>query len=357
MGGIQMNAAYDPFARGPFAAGVCTFQARDTTRQRLFPCEIWYPSTADYAGRDLAPSAQDEFALPTGETQRQSAVRDAAVQPGVRPLILFSHHSGGHRRASSFLCTHLAGHGYIVAVLDHSEVVAPELGRRDGETPAQLAARVDSWIANRVPDIRFLLDYVLGNLPVGPEASVDTEGIGMVGYSFGGWTSLAALNVEPRIRAVAALAPGGSSHRRPGIIPATLDFKWTREVATLYLVAELDTCLPLYGMHEIFERTPAPKQMVVLRRADHLHFIDNVEQSHEGFRTMPAAGDLAKIQEEMRPIAELCSGEQAHLFLRGLTLAHFDDVLRRQDQARRFLDGDIEAELAVRGVEAVAYEP
>lgn len=38
------------------------------------------------------------------------------------PLIVFSHYSGGHRRSATFLCTHLASHGYVVAVLDHSEV-------------------------------------------------------------------------------------------------------------------------------------------------------------------------------------------------------------------------------------------
>src|SRR5579862_2272336 len=86
-----------------------------------------------------------------------------------------------------------------------------------------------------------------------------------------------------------------------------------------------------------------------------LHFIDDVEKWHETFRTMPLTGDLAKLQAEMRPIGELCSGEEAHLFVCGLTLAHFDATLRRQEQARKFLDGDIEAALAVRGVEAAFY--
>jgi len=120
----------------------------------------------------------------------------------------------------------------------------------------------------------------------------------------------------------------------------------------LYLVADLDMSLPLDGMYEIFERAPAPKQMLILRRADHLHFIDDVEKWHETFRTMPLTGDLAQLQAEMRPIGELCSGEQAHLFVCGLTLAHFDATLRAQEQARKFLDGDIESALAVRGVEA-----
>jgi len=55
----------------------------------------------------------------------------------------------------------------------------------------------------------------------------------------------------------------------------------------------------------------------------------------------------------MRPITEFCSGEQAHLFVRGLTLCHMDATLRQHAEAQRFLDGDIEAELAARGVEVI----
>jgi predicted dienelactone hydrolase len=55
----------------------------------------------------------------------------------------------------------LSSHGYVVAALDHSEIVAPEQTRREGEAGAQTAARVQAWIANRVPDIRYLLDHLL----------------------------------------------------------------------------------------------------------------------------------------------------------------------------------------------------
>ena len=41
---------YDPFARGRFPVGVRTIQALDTARNRLFPCEIWYPTAAQHAG-------------------------------------------------------------------------------------------------------------------------------------------------------------------------------------------------------------------------------------------------------------------------------------------------------------------
>jgi hypothetical protein len=140
--------------------------------------------------------------------------------------------------------------------------------------------------------------------------------------------------------------------RRPGIIPATLTFDRACAVPTLYLVAELDTALPLDGTRELFDRTPPPRQMVILRRADHLHFVD-VEREHEAMRATPATGELAWIKQ-MRPMTELCSGEQAHRFVRGLTLAHMDATLGGQEQARRFLRADLQAELAARGVDATS---
>jgi hypothetical protein len=136
-----------------------------------------------------------------------------------------------------------------------------------------------------------------------------------------------------------------------------LAFKWGRDVPTLYLVAENDAVLPLDGMFELFERTPATKQMVILRRADHSHFVDNIEQEHETMRTMKLPADVAEMQKHMRPIAELCAEEQAHLFVRGLALAHLDATLKERGEAQQFLRGDIEAELAERGVEAIVHRP
>jgi predicted dienelactone hydrolase len=261
-----------------------TFELRDEERGRAFPCEVWEPEAAGQG----------------------------------RPLIVYSHPSNFHRKAATFLCTHLASHGYTVAAMDHSEVVAPELRRPQTETQEQRAARAEAMIASRVPDIQLLLRAF-------PEASP----VGIVGHSFGGWTALAAPAVEPRIDAVVALAPGGSSERKPGILPLTLAFQWGRDVPTLLIAAENDTALPLSGMQEIFERIPSTrKRMAILPRADHSHFMDNIAELHESFRTSPMPPELADIQKAMLPMTELCSEDEAHRFTRTLVLAHFDAYLR-----------------------------
>jgi predicted dienelactone hydrolase len=314
-------AGYDPFAPGPFTVGARTIHARDTDRDREFPVEIWYPEAS----------------------------------PGLHPLILFSHSSGGRRRQSTFLCTHLSSHGYVVAAMDHSETVTPELARREGETGEQKAERMAAMIAARVPDVRFLLRHLLETAAWDGDAKLDADRIGIVGHSFGGWTALAAPDVERRIGAVVALAPGGSTVRKPGILPLALTFAWGRDVPTLYLAGESDISLPLEGIVELFDRTSATKYLYILRRADHLHFMDNVEQQHEAVRAMSFTGELAWIPREMQPIADLCSGQEAHLFIRGLTICHLDAVFRANQEARRLLVGDAVPELAVRGVNSILH--
>ena len=350
---------YDPFARGAFPVGVRTIRAHDAARGRLFTCEVWYPAAQRHAGQDSAPETQDSFVVPLrGAPRRQRAVRDAEGRAGTYPPVVFSHGSAaGARRMATYLCTHLASHGYLVAALDHSEVFAPELQPAPGETDEQRRARAELWIASRVPDVRFLLDQMLGGEAWDSEAEIDSDRVGIVGYSFGGWTALAAPEVEPRVRAVVALAPGGASNPKPGIIAAQLTFAWGRDVPTLYLAAENDVLIPPEGVRELFARTHATKLLVFLRRADHAHFLDDAEREHETVRTMPWPGNLAWIPKEMLPITELCTEEQSHLFARGLTVCHLDATLKQREDARHFLDGDIASELAARGVETTVHRP
>jgi len=72
---------------------------------------------------------------------------------------------------------------------------------------------------------------------------------------------------------------------------------------------------------------------------------------------MTLPGEAAWIPAAMRPIAELCPGDHPHLFAPGLALAHRDATLRRSAATARFLAGDLEAELAARGVEAITHRP
>ena len=123
--------SYDPFEAGSHRVSVRPIRAADASRDRVFDCEIWSPIAE--ASRGSVPF----------------------------PVIVFSHSSGGSRTSAGYLCEHLASHGYVVAAMDHSETVAPELAPAPGESAEQCRARVGAIIAGRVPDVRYLLDFLL----------------------------------------------------------------------------------------------------------------------------------------------------------------------------------------------------
>lgn len=299
---------YDPFARGQFPVGVRSGLAIDNARaDRPLAFEVWYPEGAG---------------------------------TGTSPLVLYSHASFGHRRQSSFLCTHLASHGYVVAAADHSGNAAADFAERAARvaagdvrprTPEEAEAFLRQIIADRVPDLRFLLDELLAGAAGEVSSHIDERRIGLLGWSFGGWAVLATPEADDRVRAVVAMAAAGNSKPLPGIIPATLTFEWKRDVPTLFLVAERDRFTPLVGQYELFERTRSKKSMFILRHADHQHFADQIDEPG------------------------LCPPEQAHLFARGLGLAHTDAVLKEDPAAQNFMADDPVAALRERGVAAVAY--
>ncbi|HYC00144.1 MAG TPA: acetylxylan esterase [Candidatus Limnocylindrales bacterium] len=348
---------YDPFARGPHPVGVRTVDLTDASRSRWLPTEVWYPATAAHAGKDTAAETRDKYdLLPGFPPLSQSAVRDAEAERGKYPLVIFSHGFGGHRRQSTFLCTHLASHGYVVAAMDHTGNTVIDMAQMTmqvmmGQPMPDIAATIHELIQARPADVRFVIDSVLaGNAGV-PADFVDESRIGMSGHSFGGWTTLKTAGLERRIRAALALAPAGG----PGPLPAeplieALDFAWGRDVPTLLLVADKDTLLPLSSMHHILGRATCTKRMIVLENADHMHFCDEVEQTHELFRSMPPPGPLADVAKGVPPISELCPGTHAYDFNNSLGLAHMDANLKGSEEAAGFLSQDLPAVFAERGI-------
>jgi dienelactone hydrolase len=255
---------------------------------------------------------------------------------------VYSHYAGGHRRAATFLAWHLATHGYVVAAVDHSETFVPELQPRDGEDEAGRAARIEAIVGSRVPDLRLVVDRLSGEVPA----------VGLVGHSLGGWSVLATADVDQRVGAVVALAPGGSRHPKPGVLRRPLEFTRSPGVPILFLTGENDVPVPLDDVLDVYHRAPEPKQLVVLQRADHQHFVDDVAGDHEAVRAMTLPGEAAWMPAAMLPIGELASPEQAHEFTRGLTLAHLDAHLRGDDRAQAWLESGLNAALADRGIEA-----
>lgn len=349
---------YDPFERGSLPVGVRTFNWSDPVRAgRPLAVEVWYPATDAHRGADVAEATRDAYDLIPGFPPGwQEAVRDAAPRQGTYPLIVFSHGFGAHRRQSTFLCTHFASHGYVVAAMDHTgntvfETIQAMMAAQMGEPQPDPGTLLAELMPARPADVTFVIDQLLADAAEGVP-DIDGERIGMSGHSFGGWTTLMATRSDRRIRAALPLAPAGGWTPLPGVpLGEALDFAWGRDVPTLYLVADLDTLLPLHGIRELYDRTTASKKMLVLENADHMHFCDRIEEIHELFRMMPPP-IFDQLAKAIKPIHELAAPESAYRFVRGLGLAHMDAHVRGSEAAARFLAGDVVAALRAQGVAA-----
>ena len=349
---------YNPYTRGPHPVGTRQFNWVDTKRSQSLPVDVWYPATKAYEGKDLDSATQDRYEMVPGMGESvQQAVKDAEAKSGQRPLVVFSHGFGGERRQTTFLCCHLASHGYVVAAMDHVGNTAADM--ISGEGAAGDPRVIERFIQSRPCDVSFVIDQMLAGQS-GLEIIPDQ--IGMSGHSFGGWTTLKALETDERIRAALPLAPAGgfTAMDADNVMAKELSFTWKREVPVLYIVAELDSILPLQGMQDMFNRNPDPKTTVVLLNADHFHFNDAIEQTHDGYKSM--LGMLAGGMDEdtrhtmetmmagMKPSSELVAGDDAYALINGLGLAHFDRELRGSQEAASFLSGDLVAMLGDRHI-------
>src|SRR5262249_36019609 len=182
---------------------------------------------------------------------------------------------GGKGGESSFLCTPVGSHGYVVAACDHTgntlfDVARFAMAARSGTPIPDTGTMLQDFIATRPADVVAMLDHLLDGAAGDLRALVDAERIGMMGHSFGGWATRGVTARDRRIRAALPLAPaGGSSWMPVKALQAGLDFAWGREVPTLFVVASRDSLLPLDGMRELLARTPSQhKRMVVMENTD-----------------------------------------------------------------------------------------
>jgi dienelactone hydrolase len=338
---------YNPFIRGISPVGVATAEWRDISRQRQLPVEIYYPAGEQYRGRDLDPHSQDRWTAAgsmsgVGATRSQAAVRDADPAVGAYPLVLFAHGYSGDRREFTGLCTHIASHGYRVVSADHIGSTFADIDARSDKSPRASAEQQKRMAEDRLGDVPFLINSAERHFG-------DTfTTVGVTGASLGGWTSLIAPSTDARVRAIVPLCPGGVDGPLSAGATASLGdyltLEWGSNVAMLTLVGDQDSWLPLYGQLRVFARCPAQtKHMVALRRADHQHFVDDMENCHGWYReftlgleaTDEHSGTPWKaIAAMIRPWSELMPEAEALAIICGLTTLHMDAHLKGTADAR-----------------------
>jgi dienelactone hydrolase len=289
----------------------------------------------------------------------QTAVRDADAEQGSWPLIIFSHGFGGERRQSTFLYSHLASHGYVVAAMDH--VGNTTMDMLAGDSTSNDMSVLGQFIDDRPKDCSFVIDRMLAGKA---GLNIEPGKIGISGHSFGVWTSLMTANNDGRIKAALPLAPAGGrsieDQEGDSAMSDFLELNWRQPVAVLTLVAERDSLLPLEGMRDLHNRTQRPRMTIMLKNADHFHFCDRVEAAHDGFKlimlSMAEDEQMEADLEKMKDAEDLCPGEQANTFTRGLGLAHFDAHLSGHPRAAAWLQGDLVALLARQGADIEVFD-
>ncbi|WP_375580240.1 dienelactone hydrolase [Marivirga tractuosa] len=156
-----------------FNIGQTTLNLKDNERKRPIKVEIWYP-TKDTTKANI--TTQYPFKLPPTS-------RDADLISEKFPLVLLSHGTGGNRISQMWLACELVGNGYVVVAVDHYG------NTLDNKIPENF---VKGW--DRPLDISFTLDAILSNPNF--NSIIDTTKIGMAGFSFGGYTSIALAGGE-----------------------------------------------------------------------------------------------------------------------------------------------------------------
>ena len=164
----------DPDTTGPYAVGATTIEFTDPRGKEL-TVEVWYPAIQPASGDP------DPYELPLA---RQAYREAAPAVGGPFPLLAFSHGFAGIRYQSVFLTEHLASHGFVTVSPDHTHNTFLDLD--EDLTPQVLYERPD--------DIRYSVDEILRRSEGDDEifsGMLDPEaGYGMMGHSFGGFTTL-----------------------------------------------------------------------------------------------------------------------------------------------------------------------
>jgi hypothetical protein len=98
----------------------------------------------------------------------------------------------------------------------------------------------------------------------------------------------------------------------------------------------------------------------VLQNADHFHFNDAIEQTHDGYQMMlagmaegmeaEARQGLEEMLAKMKPSSELVPGDQAYRLINGLGLAHFDAELREDPSAIAMMRSNLVETAADQGI-------
>jgi fermentation-respiration switch protein FrsA (DUF1100 family) len=162
--------------------------------------------------------------------------------------VLFSHGVQSYRMQSTFLTTHLASWGFVVASPDFLERglqsflgTPPAVPKSSVQVLEETIAKLESENTRPASLLR---------------RKIDTTKFLPIGHSAGGGASSRLIVSDPTIPAWASLAAGARGSTTPGS-------------SGIWIAGENDQVATLPGVRAAFEAAPGPKRLVVIPGAGH----------------------------------------------------------------------------------------
>jgi len=348
-------SAADPRQWGPYGVGVRTevFVDEDrvcaiTDKPRTLVTEIWYPIAKDSDEQPLN-KFEDFWQRPEGvgmgkvaigafggdfdkvnESFKNVARRNAPLDDGTFPLLVFSHGNGGFRHQNTYQTEYLASHGYIVVAPDHTGNAAVTI------LPDQIVlynrkSRSEERRDDRPEDVAFLISHAQ-KLAASKDhwfsGQLVAEQIGVLGHSFGGYTASRATEIDTRIKAIIPMTLAGTLSTSGDGPPC--------KVPMLVILGDTDRTVGQRGNDAstaYFEKATGPKYLLNFKNAGHFTFTEMTQINTNfgdgiGIEKGKDGGDdftFSDALEDQRITNEY-------------SVAFFDAFLKDDAAARKFID-------------------
>ena len=169
---------------------------RSSPENRTVSIRYWYPADAAAAGEPVRYDHVMHFPgkPPFPVASQGTAITQAKALEGHKfPLVLMSHGYGGWNTQFSNLAEHIASRGYVVAAIDHGDIVA--------DSVVSFALSFGNVLVDRTLDQRQVLAQIASDVQSRKTpflAQVDLNEIGLIGYSMGSYGALATAGAQYR---------------------------------------------------------------------------------------------------------------------------------------------------------------
>ncbi len=250
---------------GPYAAGVRTLTIGDRK------VEVWYPAAksavkgkkhdAYNIAKYLPQGLQDLLTSKNVEapftTDAYRGVRPSAKGPF--PLVLFAHGFSGWREQSTFLTTHLATWGFVVASPDFLE--------------RGLGAQLGVPVASPRTEDDVLNATVTATRKAFPK-TVRKGKIAIVGHSAGGGSAIKYADQPNVLTYIPMSAAPFAFGDEPAPVPP--------EKPSMYITGRQDGVAEFDRVRTAYKTVPAPKRFVVIDGSGHLNGMSDICEIGKG---------------------------------------------------------------------------